>query len=133
MKACVLDASALLAWALREPGWMTVDEVLAAGQVECVLSAVNLCETVSKLIDRGLPESAVEPFVAALPAQVVPFDRALALAAARLRPATRRYGLALGDRACLALAAARRAPVLTADRVWSELDLDVEVRIVRPG
>jgi len=38
--------------------------------------------------------------------------------AAALRPLTRRHGLSLGDRACLALGWRPRLPVLTADRAW---------------
>ncbi|MHB8733976.1 MAG: PIN domain-containing protein [Terriglobales bacterium] len=48
-----------------------------------------------------------------------------------LWPLTRRWGLSLGDRACLALAFQRHAPVLTADRLWAELDVDVEIRLTR--
>jgi len=37
--------------------------------------------------------------------------------------------LSLVDRACLALDKA--LPVLTADRAWSELGLDIEIQVVR--
>jgi PIN domain nuclease of toxin-antitoxin system len=53
----------------------------------------------------------------------------------RSRPAfwekTRGLGLSLADRACLALAIERGAAVLTADRTWAELDLGIEIRLVR--
>jgi PIN domain nuclease of toxin-antitoxin system len=48
-----------------------------------------------------------------------------------LRPATSEYGLSLGDRACLALGQQLGQPVLTADRMWKTLKLDVEIRMIR--
>ena len=37
----------------------------------------------------------------------------------------------LGDRACLALGARMGCPVITADRAWASLGLDVEVTLIR--
>jgi ribonuclease VapC len=37
----------------------------------------------------------------------------------------------LGDRCCLALAMVHALPVLTADRVWAQLDLGIEVELLR--
>jgi PIN domain nuclease of toxin-antitoxin system len=37
----------------------------------------------------------------------------------------------LADRACLALALDKSLPVLTTDRVWKKLKLDVAVQLVR--
>ena len=37
----------------------------------------------------------------------------------------------LADRCCLALAVIRRLPVLTADRVWRHLSLDVVIKLIR--
>ena len=46
-------------------------------------------------------------------------------------PQTGNLGLALGDRACLSLALARRIDAMTADRTWSKLRLGVGVQVVR--
>ena len=40
-------------------------------------------------------------------------------------------GLSLGDRACLALASLTGRIVVTADRVWPELDLGIDIRLIR--
>ena len=58
-------------------------------------------------------------------------NKSQAYIAASLRPATRAKGLSLGDRACLALAIERGVPALTADRAWMELDVGVDVRLIR--
>jgi len=43
----------------------------------------------------------------------------------------RQNGLSLEDRACLALAMQRDMPVITADRVWSELELNIDIQLIR--
>ncbi len=58
-----------------------------------------------------------------------PFTSQPAETAAHLWPQARNRGLSLVDRACLALDKA--LPVLTADRAWSELGLDIEIQVVR--
>lgn len=50
---------------------------------------------------------------------------------ARLWPRTRSVGLSLGDRACLATAHRLGLPTLTADTAWSELELDLEIQLIR--
>jgi hypothetical protein len=42
---------------------------------------------------------------------------------------TRRRGIPLADRACLATAMRLGLPALTADRAWEQLGLEVEVRV----
>ena len=54
-----------------------------------------------------------------------------ALAAAQLRIATKRWGLSLGDRLCLALGLESNLPVLTADRRWKELNIGVNIVLIR--
>lgn len=95
------------------------------------MSAVNLAEVVGRLADWGFVESEVIAALVRVPVQVVDFDSALAMASGMLRPATRRAGLSLGDRACLALGAQLGAPVFTTDRSWQALGLPVEVRVIR--
>lgn len=123
----VLDASAILVLLNDEPGVETVRHALS----DAAISAVNLSEVVAKLVDEGSPEPEIMERLEAIGAEVVPFDVNQAYATGLLRSATRFRGLSLGDRACLSLARHLGSPVLTADRVWSELDLGVEVRLAR--
>ena len=127
MTSFVLDASALLALLNSEPGSSAVQESLPGAAI----SAVNLSEVISKLSERGMPEPAIRAALEGLGLEVHPFDSDEAYSTARLRTATKPHGLSLGDRACLALGLALKAPVLTADRTWKKLKLGVKIRSIR--
>ena len=127
MSETVLDASALVAHARREPGHERVEALLLRASV----SAVNLAEFVARMLDEGFAPNAVRLMVAALPCKIEPLNETAALETDLLRTGTRRRGLSLGDRACLALGAQLGLPVITADRAWSQLDLGVEVVLIR--
>ncbi|MGH2691108.1 MAG: type II toxin-antitoxin system VapC family toxin [Actinomycetota bacterium] len=124
----VLDASALLAYLRDEPGSVLVEEALAA---EASIGAVNLAEVLSKLVDADQDPDEAMARIGILPLEVVPFDKTLAVETARLRPATARAGLSLGDRACLALAHSRTRRVLTADGAWRDLIPSLDVVLIR--
>ena len=123
----VFDASALLVLLNSEPSAEVVIEALPGATI----SAFNLSEVIAKLAERGMPEAAISEALEELGLEVIPFDAGQSLAAGLLRLIIRDRGLSLGDRACLALGMSLRLPVLTTDRNWADLDLDVEVRLVR--
>lgn len=127
MSNFVLDASALLAMLNEEPGQHVVEEVIG----DCSIGAPNYSEVIGKLIDAGVPEDDARHTVELLNIEIVSFDANLAFHAASLRPATRRLGLSLGDRCCLALGRARKATVLTSERSWSKLKIGVKIRLIR--
>ncbi|MBK6401370.1 MAG: type II toxin-antitoxin system VapC family toxin [Rhodocyclaceae bacterium] len=128
----VLDASAVLAWILKEPGSERVRELMESGN--CLLSGVNAAEVVAKLADKDRPAAALRQVVAHIGAECIPFDAAQATEAGLLRPLTRHLGLSLGDRACLALARLRGAAVITTDRPWLQLaqPLGLSIECIRP-
>lgn len=119
MSATVYDASALLAVVFDEPGAEDVIHLLARPGGE--VSAVNWSEVGAKLVERGLKPNELAVELAAFGLDVVPFDETQANLAAAMRPHTRKLGLSLGDRCCLALAQARGARVVTADAAWAKL------------
>jgi len=123
----VFDSSAVLAHLNHEPG----AERAAAFLGDAIICAVNYSEIVAKLVERGARLAVVRPALSRYGLQIVPFDEDLAERAGALRAATKAYGLSLGDRACLALAERSRLPVLTADRMWKELDLHIDVEVLR--
>jgi PIN domain nuclease of toxin-antitoxin system len=123
----IADASAILALLKQEPlGALDPRRLFRA-----TISAVNLSEVLERLCSGGLSESEADAAVAELSLRVADFDEPQARLAAYLRPRTRRAGLSLGDRACLALGLHLGRPVITADRAWASLDLGVEVVLIR--
>lgn len=127
MSEIVLDASAILAAILREPGGERVGRLTGS----LLVSAVNYAETGSRLSDLGFERSFLSGAASMLGLQIVPLDGRLAEDIAGLRAQTRSRGLSLGDRACLALAISRKARALTADPAWQGIDLPVEIELVR--
>ena len=125
--SAVLDASAVLALFYSEPG---AERVSAAVPGSC-LSAVNLAEVVSVMLDRGVTGRVARRAVGSIGLDVVAFDSELAFRAAELRAPTRALGLSLGDRACLALAGRLEWPALTADRSWLDLELGISIESIR--
>ena len=127
MSGVVLDSSALLAFIQGEPG----GEVVAATVGDALMSSVNHAEVVTKLVERTGSLGVVRAALGIANVDVVDFDLSQAEQAGLLAQQTRSRGLSLGDRACLVLAAREAAPVLTADRIWATLKLDVEIRLIR--
>lgn len=127
MTAVIVDASALLAFLLQEPGAEHVAARLRTGMI----SAANYTDALTRTTERGKPLATAVADIVRLRLDIVPFDAELAVVAASLRPLTRPFGLSLADRACLALGLARGLPVLTADRVWTELGLAIPVECIR--
>ena len=127
MSRVVLDSSAILALLHQEPG---ADAVLALAP-HAIVSSVNAAEVQSRQVRKGAdPKVAWENVVASVQA-IVPFDAAQAEVAGSLIWQTERFGLSLGDRACLALGLATHSPVYSADRAWAQLAVGVDVRLVR--
>jgi PIN domain nuclease of toxin-antitoxin system len=116
-----------LAVVLNESG----ASVVKTGTKGVGISAVNLAEVVSKLCDQLFSKDQTDQIIGGLALEVAPFDENQAIAAGRLRIATRHLGLSLGDRACLALAMREKATVITADRSWAGLDLGIEIKVIR--
>ncbi|MBV8508019.1 MAG: type II toxin-antitoxin system VapC family toxin [Alphaproteobacteria bacterium] len=123
----VADASAILA-ALKNEPFNNVDPRRLVG---ATISAVNFCEVLSKLHDDGLNDAQAHAAVSRMDLRVIPFDGSQARTAAQLRCTTRHAGLSLGDRACLALGDRLRRPVVTADRIWANLGVGVEILVIR--
>jgi ribonuclease VapC len=127
ISSCVFDSSAVLALLFQERGAERVVEQCSTA----VLSTVSYSECLAKATDRGFPLHDAVRMLEALPMTVVPFDTRTAIIASSFRTATRHSDYSFADRACLATASVRGLPVLTADKAWREMDLGVEVVLIR--
>ena len=127
----VLDASALLAYLQAENGSEVVEKLLG----RAAMSTVNLAEVLTvALRKRGEDPVALRPQLLALGIHPFDFTTEDAEVAAKLWPATKAQGLALGDRACLALGRRLGVKVVTAEQQkdWRKLGLQgLEVEVIR--
>jgi ribonuclease VapC len=128
MNEVVFDASAMLALLQNERGAEKLSDEI---RVNAVASTVNLAEVQSKLVKmRNEPDRA---WMAALSTVGVaePYTSEQAKIAGSLIAQTERYGLSLGDRSCLALAIALKAPVYTTEQAWKNLKVGVPIHVIR--
>jgi ribonuclease VapC len=123
----VLDASALLALILNEPG----QDIVRSRTREACMSSVNATEVLTRCLEKGIPVSEAEALLWGERIDIIDFDLSFARIAAELRAATKSFGFSLADRACIALALHRKATILTADRIWGKLDLGCSVTLIR--
>ena len=127
----VMDSSAMIALLEQEEGWEIVEKNLS----NAIISSVNLSEVIAVINrkvaeDDGAQEEALRLLRNSF-CNVIGFEEEQAVIAGLLDKITKKYGLSLGDRACLALAKYKNCSVLTGDRVWKELELGIDVRLIR--
>jgi len=124
---CVLDASALLALLHNERGAERVEPALPGA----IVSTVNWAEVIQKSVAHGANIDGMSEELQAAGVIFEAFSHSQAEIAGQLWLTTRPFGLSLGDRACLALGLLRSLPVMTADKAWNQLQLDVPVDVIR--
>lgn len=119
----VVDASAVLAYLLGEPGADVVETVLGAG---AVCGAANWSEVAQKVLQHGRDWALARSLLASWDLVIAPVTGDDAeRAAERWQPGT---SLSLADRLCLALGDRLAATVWTADRAWGN---ETPVRQIR--
>jgi len=124
MTTCVLDASAVLRYTDKEPGYKRVRELFkqaARGEAELLLSAVNWGEIVGALYKRvGMTRArTIAGSLAALPITIVPVDTGHAEAAAIFKCD---FKVPYADAFAAALTLARSAPQQRATLVTADFD-----------
>jgi PIN domain nuclease of toxin-antitoxin system len=127
MNKFVLDASAVLALLNKENGWEKVFEVFS----DSYICTVNLSEVITKLVDINIPETDINNILNSLNFKIVNFNYKISFRAGLLQKITKIKGLSLGDRACIATGIEKKLPILTADKVWKDIALTVEIIVIR--
>lgn len=123
----VLDSSALLAYLQDEPGSEVVDRILN----EAFISSVNWAEVVQKSVAAGVEVKGMLEELQALGLTVEIFTVEDGELAGLLWTNTKNFGLSLGDRACLSLGLRMNVSVLTSDRAWNKIGLDLNIILIR--
>jgi ribonuclease VapC len=127
MSSYVLYASALLALLQEELG----AEIVAAALQDASISTVNWSEVLQKSLAQGIDTTDMQTELEALGVQFVSFSTLHSELSAQLWLDIKSYSLSLGDRACLALALDLKAIALTTDRVWANLQIGIQVQLIR--
>jgi ribonuclease VapC len=128
MSEAVLDASAILAFLFNERGAEKLTQVILTA---ALVSTVNLAEVQTKLVKMGRSTEDAWIDAHSLGTLAVPYTTDHARIAGDLIATTERFGLSLGDRSCLALAIALKAPVYTTEQLWRNLKVGVPIHVIR--
>jgi PIN domain nuclease of toxin-antitoxin system len=129
MKTTVLDASALLALFLDEPGAEKMEHLFHAASAAdhpVFISAVNWAEVLYKM-ERKHGKSGLETarqFERTTPLEAVPVDRELAESAALLK---NEHDLGLADAFAAALAKNKKAELVTADHEFKSVEKEIKI------
>lgn len=127
----VVDASALVAWACREPGAETVDRLLSIA----VAPSSVMVETLYKCRERGhrMPPAELHDMLLVMGLRVEPVTDEDTVRGAELILQSRvtatkkdKRTLSLGDGLCLAVAERLNLTVTGGDDHWASLDLSVK-------
>lgn len=127
VQSVVVDASAVLAWVLREKGWEAVDRLLPVA----VAPASVMVEVLYRAGARGHGQdpAGLRADLLALGVRVEPLLDGDTLRAAALIAASRSDpgpgSLSLGDALCIATSERLGLPLTGGDRYWADLELAV--------
>ncbi len=123
----VIDASAVLAAIQNEQGGEYVKKHIH----RCVISSVNWSEVLQKLRVGGIDVDKIDCYLNALGMKVIAFTKEDGAISASLWESGKSLGLSLADRACLATGLRLKTKIITADRVWKQLEISSQVFLIR--
>lgn len=130
MRRQVLDASALVAFAYREKGYVTVAQAMSrasATDEPLLISAVNWGEALYILardMSKEQLDESLRIMTSGLPVDVVPVDREFAEAAAKYKM---RRKLSYADSFAAALTSFSKGELLTSDRDFESVSREIKI------
>ncbi len=124
----VFDSSALIMLFAKEKGY----EIIKQRMKNAIISSVNIAEVYKYCIEvQNLSEEDCRSLIKLSGIKIIEFCEEQALITAKIIKRTKHYGLSLGDRACIALAMLNNHPILTCDKIWQKVDIDIEFIMAR--
>lgn len=126
MTKAIIDASTLIAFVKGEDGKDEARKWLPSSKI----SAINYAEVLLKLGIESEDVRLIKAIVRNLDVEIVQCDRAHAEEMSKLIPLDHQ-GLSLADRCCLTLGKLSNGPVVTSNRAWATLGLDLEIVLFR--
>jgi PIN domain nuclease of toxin-antitoxin system len=123
----IIDTSVILAVIRNEEG---AQKGFGLSQ-GAMMSTASVAEIITKCIEWNYPEDIALELIRSCGIQLVELDEKLAVLAGKLRRGMPKGKLSLGDRACIATAIRLDGKAVTADRVWTTLDLPCPIELIR--
>lgn len=124
----VFDSSALIMLFAKEPGY----EVVRQNMKHAIISTINIAEVYKYCIEvQNLSEDDCKDLIKLCGIKIIDFCEEQALISAKIVKNTKQYGLSLGDRGCIALATLKNCPILTCDKIWQKVNLNIEFIMAR--
>lgn len=124
----VLDSSALITLFAKETGYQYVKQHMKYA----IISSINIAEVYKYCIEtQNLTEDDCRNLIKLSGIKIIDFCEEQALISATIIKKTKQYGLSLGDRGCIALAMLKNCSILTCDKIWQKVDLNVEFIMAR--
>jgi PIN domain nuclease of toxin-antitoxin system len=128
MSKIVFDSSAIIALFAKEKGY----EFIKKHMKDAIISSVNIAEVYKYCIEvQNLTEDETKDLIKLLDIKIIDFSNEQALITATLVSKTKKYGLSLGDRACIALAMLGKHSIITCDSIWQKVDVGIEFIMAR--
>lgn len=124
----VFDSSVLIMLFAKEPGYESVRGYMR----NAVISTINIAEVYKYCIEvQNLSEEDCRNLTKLTGIKIIDFCEQQALISAKIIKNTKQYGLSLGDRGCIALATLKDCSILTCDKIWQKVDLNIEFIMAR--
>lgn len=126
-KKYLIDSSALLMAIYNEKSAFDYKKYFA----HSAMHLVNVSEVLAVLTRDGMPINIAKQIIQTTIAETVISNFEEAALAAEIRVKNKEYGISTGDSFCLAAAKLNDYSVITADQIWTKLELDLEIICVR--